>query len=128
MRTVGEKMRLQRETEDDIAEHILHRFEYIYGRYMADIEILPPGRLTEITYEDLIADPVDVLRNAYQALALPGFDAAIPKVANVLAARNDYRPNSHTTLSPQRRAQIARRWGPYVKRWGYKDQDGRAPS
>lgn len=118
MRTVGERMRLQRETEDDIAEHILHRYEYIYDRYMADIEMLPPGRLTEITYEDLIADPVNVLKKAYQALALPGFDAALPKFARLVAARNGYRPNSHSTLSPQRRAEIARRWGPYARRWG----------
>lgn len=119
MRTVGEKMRLQRESEDDIAEHILHRFGYMYDRYLADIALLPPGRLTEITYEDLVADPVQVLKQAYQALALPGFDAALPGFAALVAARNDYRPNAHAPLPPQRRAEIARRWGAYGRRWGY---------
>lgn len=119
MRTVGERMRLQRETEVDIAEHILHRFEYIYERYVIDSALLPPQRLTEITCEELIADPVQVLKKAYQALSLAGFDAALPKFARLAAARNDYRPNAHPALSPLRRAEIARRWGPYARRWGY---------
>lgn len=119
MTTVGERMRLQRETEDDVAEHILHRFEYIYDRYVTDAAQLSPGRLTEITYEQLIADPLGELEQAYRALDLPGFDAARPGIARLVASRNDYRPNSHARLSPERRADIARRWGPYAKRWGY---------
>jgi hypothetical protein len=119
MTTVGERMRLQRETEDDVAEHILHRFEYIYDRYVADAAQLPLGRLTEITYEQLIADPLGELEQAYRALDLPGFDTARPAIARLVAARNDYRPNAHARLSPERRADIARRWGPYAKRWGY---------
>uniref|UniRef100_E6QWM4 Sulfotransferase domain protein n=1 Tax=mine drainage metagenome TaxID=410659 RepID=E6QWM4_9ZZZZ len=119
MRTVGEKMRLQRETEDDIAEHVLHRFEYIYDRYTADAGGLPPRRLAELTYERLVTDPLGELEKAYQALDLPGFDVARPAFAGLLAARKDYRPNAHPALSPQRQAEIASRWGPYAKRWGY---------
>ncbi len=119
MRVVGEKIRLQRETEADIAEHILHRFECIYDRYMADLGMLPPGRLTEITYENLIANPLDVLEKAYKALELSGFEEASKNFTRLMTARNDYRPNRHSAVSAQQRAEIARRWGPYAKRWGY---------
>jgi hypothetical protein len=124
MRSVGKKMRLQNETEDDIAENILHRFEYIYDRYMVDMKALPPGRLAELTYEQLIADPLGELERAYQAIALPGYDVAHPAFAKLVANRNDYRPNSHSTLSPLRRAEISRRWGPYAKSWGYETVRG----
>lgn len=119
MRTVGDRMRLQRETEDDIAEHILHRFEYIYERYTADAARLPPGRLTEMTYEELIADPLGQLEAAYRTLGLDGFEQARPAIARLAATRRAYRPNAHSTLAPGRSAEVARRWGPYARRWGY---------
>lgn len=119
MRQVGETMRLQRETDDDIAEHILHRFEVIYDRYAEDIGKLPPGRVADLTYEQLLTDPLGSLEKAYRDLDLQGFDAVSGEFRKLLDARKSYRPNAHVSLSPQRRSEIARRWGPHAKRWGY---------
>ncbi len=119
MRVVGERLRLQRETEDEIAEHILHRFEYIYDRYRTDARRLPPRRLAELTYERLVADPLAALEEVYGTLDLPGFDMAYPAFGRLLEARKNYRASIHPVLCPERCAEIARRWGPYTKLWGY---------
>jgi len=119
MRQVSETMGLQRDAEDNIAEHILHRYEIIYARYNADIGKVPAGRIADLTYEQLLADPLGALEKAYRSLDLNGFDTAAPAFAALLAARKNYRPNVHVPLSTRRRLEIARRWGPYAKRWGY---------
>ena len=124
MRQVGETMRLQHETDDDIAEHVLHRFEVIYDRYAEDFGKLPPGRVANLTYEQLLADPLGSLEEAYERLDLPGFGAIAPEFSRLLDARASYRTNVHAPLSPQRRSEIAQRWGPHARRWGYYADSG----
>jgi hypothetical protein len=103
---------------DGLEEFVLATFERMYRSFDRARPSLPPDRLVELRYEDLIAAPVEQTRRIYDRLGLAGFDAARPRLEHFLAAQRDYRTNRHE-LDDGMRRQIARRWRGYIERYGY---------
>ena len=54
-----------------IERHVLDTFVRMYECFEQDRELVPPGRLIDVRYEDLVADPVGQMRDVYRA-ARPG--------------------------------------------------------
>lgn len=54
------------------------------------------GRIARVRYQDLVADPVTVLRRVYAELGLSWTDEFHRRVVRYLASVNDYRPASST--------------------------------
>jgi hypothetical protein len=69
-------------------------------------------------YEDLVADPINVLRDLYAKLDLGAFADAEPGVTAYLAEEKDYKTNRFE-LPEEVRERISNRWSSYAKRWGY---------
>lgn len=90
----------------------------MFRRYEEDKGRIPPGRLHELRYEDLVADPVGQLRQTYDRLALGEFEPARAGVERYLEERKDYRTNRYR-LSDEKRAEIGHRWGEIIERYGY---------
>ncbi|MEC9368876.1 MAG: sulfotransferase [Pseudomonadota bacterium] len=111
---------LHNPAQDDawIDEFVFSTFERVYRAYERDRGLIPPGRLVEISYEDLAANPKAVLKDIYERLDLGGFDKALPHVERYLATQGDYQGNVFEVPAPLR-ADIARRWRGYIRRFGY---------
>jgi hypothetical protein len=58
------------------------------------------------------------MRKVYEHLGLGGFEAMRPKLEAYLATNRDYRTNKYD-LAPELRAEITRRWGDVIRRYGY---------
>jgi hypothetical protein len=58
--------------EDDewLSEHVIDVFNDMFRAYERDRDLIPDGRLVEITYETLVADPKAVLGEVYRTLGL----------------------------------------------------------
>jgi omega-hydroxy-beta-dihydromenaquinone-9 sulfotransferase len=128
MRIVGDLLRLQQETEENISNHVFHRYSYIYDHFVAEAKLLKPGRIAVMTYAQLINEPLNTLKDVYRTLDLEGFDAALPAFTKLLAERSNYQPNVHPELTPELKAEIERRWGPLARRIGYATGDPPASS
>lgn len=103
---------------DWIEEEVFTNLTMMYEAYTRDRELIPAGRLVEMSYEDLVADPKASLRNVYEQLDLGDYSNAEAGVDEYLAQEKDYKTNRFE-LPEEVRAKVAERWRGYAERWGY---------
>jgi hypothetical protein len=106
------------EVDGWIGEHVLSIFERMFAAYERDRHLIADGRLVEVRYEDLIADPKGVLAGIYRDIDIGDFAAAEPGIDGYLAEHSGHKRNRHALGDDERRA-IAHRWRPYFERFGY---------
>ena len=112
---------LQVPNYNGLQEFVLETFSRMHESFERQRELIPPSRLCEVRYEDLVKQPLEQMRAIYQQLQLGGYDEALPAFKQYFADRADYKTNRFQ-LSPQERAEIARRWRPYMERYGYAEK------
>ena len=56
---------LQRPTNHHVTDFILEQYTLLFSRYMADRDLVPVGRLHELSFDDLESDPIAALREIY---------------------------------------------------------------
>ncbi|MDH3579069.1 MAG: sulfotransferase [Hyphomicrobiales bacterium] len=99
-------------------EFMFSVFERVFARYEKDRELIPPSNLVELAYEDLAASPKKELKAIYEKLELGDFASAEPGVDAYLAAQDGFQQSVYE-LTKAQRAEILKRCGPYMKRFGY---------
>jgi hypothetical protein len=110
---------LQRPTYDGLEEHVLNTFSRMYENLEETRHLVEPSRFHEVKYEDLVRDPVGEIRKLYDRLELGGFDEYQPRLEAYLATLKGYETNRYE-LTDEQRGEIARRWGPVIRRYGYR--------
>lgn len=110
---------LQRLDPDHFDDAILRRYQVLYAAYFDQRHIIPPGRLHELSYDSLIADPLAEMRRIYQELELGSWATVQSKVRDYLGSLGDYQVNRHQDLSAEERGHVATAWRPYFQALGY---------
>jgi hypothetical protein len=118
-RTLYETHGLQKPTFAGLEEHVFATFSHLYERLEAGKRLVGPGRFHEVRYEDLVAEPTEQMRRLYEALELDGFEAVRPRIEEYLRERAGYQTNRYPRLSAELHAEITRRWGEVIRRYGY---------
>jgi hypothetical protein len=98
--------------------YVFTTFEKMYAAFDRDRPRLPPDSLHELRYEDLVADPVGRLREAYERLDLGDFSRVEPALEAQVRSMKSYRTNDYR-LDPALVEEISRRWRPFMDRYGY---------
>ena len=109
---------LQNANHKHLDEYVFQCFEEMYGAFQRDRPLVPRERLYEVRFEDLVRDPINQMRSMYEHLGLDGFEAVLPKLRDYFAAKQDYRTGSYQ-IPDDLRTEIDRRWGPYMREYGY---------
>jgi hypothetical protein len=110
---------LQVDPGDTLEPYVFAAFDEMYAAFERDRAAVPPGRLHEIRYEDLVADPVARMEEAYGRLDLGDFDRVRGGFETMAASMRRYRTNTYDH-DPRIVAEIARRWRPFIDRYGYE--------
>lgn len=110
---------LQRPNLADINDGILRRYTALYDAFFEERQLIPPGQLHEVCFEDLERAPVEEIGRLYERLALPGFARFQPQLQAYVASQAGYRKNAFPPLAPALRAKIAREWHRSFEEWGY---------
>ena len=117
-RRMYERHGLQRPTCAGLEDQV---FASVAGmdRRLADTwETIPERRRYRTRYEDLVADPLGVLRSIYRHFEWPGLAEAEPRWLAYLAEQRDYRPNEHP-VDEALRARIDHELAGLLSRHGY---------
>jgi hypothetical protein len=123
-RSLHEVQGLQVDPGDRLERYVFAAFEEMYAAFERDRAALPAGRLHELRYEDLVADPVARLAEAYDGLGLGNFAAVRGRLEAQARSMRRYRTNEYRH-DPRIVAEIVRRWGPFLDRYGYRAPDER---
>jgi hypothetical protein len=110
---------LQRPDYSGVEEATLRQYEELYEAYFEERGMIPAGRLYDIRYEDLEADPAGQLRGLYEGLALGDFEVFEPALSKYLDSIAGYEKNRHRELEPRWKAEVAKRWRRSFDEWGY---------
>ena len=118
-RTLNAEVGLQIVKNDDWLEfHVLETLCRMYEAYFEDRQLLASYQLVELRYEDLVRDPLAVLRETYGRLGLGDFEIAQSAVEQHLESLGDYQRNSH--VDDDRWAPlISQKWKQYANNFGY---------
>jgi hypothetical protein len=101
-----------------IENHVLDTFVRMYECFEQDRELVPPGRLMDVRYEELVANPVGQMRELYQQLNLGDFARIEPEVLRYTMKSRDYKTNKYA-LPPGVADRVRNRWAPFFQRYGY---------
>jgi hypothetical protein len=116
-RSLDEVQGLQIDRGEAIERYVFACFDEMYTAFERD-RAAAADRLYEVRYEDLVADPVGRLAEAYERLDLGGFDAVRPALEAEAKAMKRYRTNTYDH-DPRMVAEVGRRWRPFIDRYGY---------
>ena len=100
---------------------ILRTFVRMYERFEQDRALIPPGRLAEVRYEELAADPVGQMESIYNQLDFGQYERVRPAIEEYAAAHRKYRPSRYS-FPPAIEERVRRTWAPYFERYGYATQ------
>ena len=116
-RSLDDVQGLQVDRGEALERYVFACFDEMYAAFERD-RARAGGRLYELRYEDLVADPVGRLAEAYDRLELGGFAAVRPAIEEQARSMKRYRTNTYEH-DPRMVAEVARRWRPFIERYGY---------
>jgi hypothetical protein len=109
-----------------LEEHVFDSFVRMYRAFEAARPMIPPRRLYEVRYEDLVRDTVGQLRGMYEQLELGDFEPLLPALEKWQQETADYRTNRYQ-MPPELQDRIRQRWGEFIERFGYAATAHSAP-
>ena len=99
-----------------LEEKVLRNFEQMYDAFCEDVQDIPQGNLCEITYDELVAQPVETLERVYRELGIDGFEAERENFAKYAETQKNFKKNKFE-LAPEIKETIAKRWKKYFDRY-----------
>ena len=109
----------QKINEGQIKEFILSSYEEVYKKYLDRISSLPSEDYVDISYEELVQDPMVTLRKVYSKLGMQGFQAAYPYIQAEVKANENYSRNKFV-MKENVKEEIYNRWKFMFDYWGYE--------
>lgn len=119
-KSLNEVQRLQTiGAQEWVEEYVLSSHETMYAAYEQDRQLLGEDQLYELRFEDLVANPLEKLRDVYAQLDLGDFSRLESPVEQHLADVKNHRRNQYE-LSDEKRDLVRQRWSGYFERYGYE--------
>jgi hypothetical protein len=119
---------LQRPSFAGLEDHVFRTFTHMYQKIDDGKELIAPDRFFELKYEDLVRDPVGMMKALYAHLDLGSFESVRPHLQQYVSTLAGYETNKYH-LSEEMRAEITRQWGDVIRKYGYeREPDRPAPA
>jgi hypothetical protein len=112
---------LQRPDAPWVEEYVFSTYLRMFEKFDAGRSLIPPARFHELKYEDLVHDPIGQMQALYERLDLGGFTTVRPGLEDYVNRTKGYETNRYQ-LSTEQKAEITRRWGDRIRRWGYAEE------
>jgi hypothetical protein len=109
---------VQEPNHQGLEEYVFSNFERMYESFERDRSLIDPSRFFEVRYEDFVSSPIEHMHKLYDHLELGEFETVLPKLNAYFKDQEDYRAGTYQ-IPDSLRDEIDRRWGPYMRKYGY---------
>jgi hypothetical protein len=92
----------------------------MYAAFERQLNMLKSETIVDVTYEELVANPVNTLENIYRHMDIPAFDTVQDAVKDYLDHNSVYQPNHFSITAGQQQA-LEQHWLPFMKKYGYPE-------
>lgn len=103
---------------DGLERYVLDCGRRMYDAYLQYRPQVPDDQIVDVRFEEMIARPVETMRELYERLGLGDIDPALGEFEKYLAPRKNYVRNRHQ-LPGYWEAEIRREWRQYFESFGY---------
>jgi hypothetical protein len=110
---------LQNTTSEVVEQQVIDNYIQLMNGFFEQRKLIPPGRLVEIRYEDLVANPLEQVKQIYSKLGLSGFDRAKPAIQRHIDSQIDYKTNVYK-FDRNVIDIVDKNWGFTIKKWNYE--------
>lgn len=100
------------------SEAVLNLYTLMMRRYFEERTLIPKGNLVEVCFEKLEQNPIDEVKNIYQALDLDGYQQAEPALKSYAESQRRYQKNGHQ-INAVDKACVEKHWGFALAELGY---------
>jgi hypothetical protein len=109
---------LQTYRPDEIDRHILWSYPELMNRLLDGLAELPPGHVSVVRYDELVADPSATVGRIYSELELGNFSSVAFSI-DAYAAKHPHRIVLEPDIDRQTASRIALHWDAVCARLGY---------
>ncbi len=97
---------------------ILDSYAKTMQRYFLEKDMVPPGQLTELAYEDFITDPVESMRKVYKEINLDDFSYCEDKMMTYAESQKKFKMLGHQLPADERKI-VSEKLEPIIRHWNY---------
>lgn len=112
---------LQKINDAQIEEIIFDEYESLLSQYQKNKVLIPERNLIEISYEELEAKPILMLKKIYEGLDLPDFESCRNKMTRQLKKENCYKKFRYE-YKKETFEKIEERWSKYFQNRHQREQ------
>jgi len=116
---VLDKLSLQNAYEEEIEEQVINNYKRLMKSLLEQKKLIPDENLIEISYEDLVANPLNQVKEIYAKLNLDGFQKAKPEFIKYLDSKKDYKTNVYK-IDDKIIKKIKNNWKFTLDLWDYQ--------
>jgi len=115
---------LQHLDDNELHQFVMHLSRETLQKYVDEKHLIPKGNLIEVAYTDLDENPMAVMRDIYEKLQLPGFEAASVPMKAYLETQHNYRKNKFSSLPKNVQKDIEKELSFFFEEYNYKKNAG----
>ena len=116
--TLEKNYALQMINDNERKRIIFYLYKNIMDKYLEERQLIAPGNLTEVKYEDFETDPLAEVERIYRELSLPGFNEAKPHIQTLLTKEKTYKKFSYE-YPVEIQEEVYSQWHLFIDRWNY---------
>ena len=117
-------LKLEDFSNQEIQDNIVKTYRDLYFKYEKDKNLIPKGNLIEVKFEDFEKNALEMTKNIYESLSIPGFENARPAIEayyrlSYLDTKKGYKKNQYKYEEETVRI-VENNWDFALKDWGYE--------
>lgn len=120
VRKIAPRWTFQRPQFETLEDDIIQQYSQVHQAWFDEKSLIPDGRLVELSYESLIADPISEVSELYRKLSLPDFEKCRPALEEYVSRHSGYRTNDYPEVTPHTRIRLEEAWHQCFEEWGYQ--------
>ena len=106
-------------SDEQMEQNILEAYMRLYRAYQQQKQVLGEGHLFEVKFEEIERDAMQITRQIYEALHLPGWAEAEPAIQAYVDKKKGYKKNKYA-YDPRTIQLVNDHWGEVLDAWGYE--------